>query len=537
MAEIRARQWWPDRLLTDDLDQDVARVPDKVAIVDQNATTGGGTTLSYRQLRRLSTRIALGLVQLGVAPGDIVSCQLPNWWQFAALYLACARIGAVINPLMPIFRRRELAYMLSFCEAKVMVIPKTFRGFDHEVLLDQLRPELPALQRVLVLGSDDERTDFERYFLRRRWEDELDAAAVFAERRPSPDDVTLLLYTSGTTGEPKGVLHTHNTMLRAAAVLIEHLRLSGDDTGFMASPLAHVTGMLIGMALPIMLGAKVVLQDVWNPVRAAQLLQDEAATMTSGATPFLADLTQAVADHAYDISSFRLFHAGGSPIPRVLVQRASETMGIDVTTAWGMSELGLGTSTSPDDPPQKLFSSDGRQVCDAEVRVVDEQGAPLPPDTEGRLQVRCASLFVGYLKRPEAYGVDAGGWFETGDNARMDAEGYIRITSRAKDIIIRGGENIPVAEVEDLLYRHPAVQDAAIVAMPDERLGERGCAFVVLRPGHALSFKDMVDYLGACGLARNYLPERIEIITEMPRTLSGKIQKFKLREAAQAFPA
>ncbi|MBI3993999.1 MAG: AMP-binding protein, partial [Candidatus Lambdaproteobacteria bacterium] len=324
---------------------------------------------------------------------------------------------------------------------------------------------------------------------------------------------------------------------RAASVLGEHLRMTRADTIFMASPVAHVTGMFIGMVLPIMLGAKAVLQDVWNPLRAAQLLQDEAVTMTSGATPFLADLTRAVAEHDYDISSFRLFHAGGSPIPRVLAQQASESMGIDVTTAWGMSELGLGTSTSPDDPPHKLFSSDGRAVADVDVRVVDEQGAPLPPDTQGRLQIRCASLFVGYLKRPADYGVDADGWFDTGDNARMDAEGYIRITGRSKDIIIRGGENIPVAEVEELLYRHPAVQDAAIVAMPDERLGERGCAFVVLRPQRALSFQDMLDYLSSCGLARNYFPERLEIIAEMPRTLSGKIQKFKLRETAQAFSA
>ncbi|MBI3992286.1 MAG: AMP-binding protein, partial [Candidatus Lambdaproteobacteria bacterium] len=219
VAQIRARGWWPDRLLTDDLERAVSQVSDKVAIVDHNTATGRSTTVSYRQLHRLSTRIALGLVQLGVGPGDIVSCQLPNWWQFGALYLACARIGAVINPLMPIFRRRELAYMLGFCAAKVMVIPRTFRGFDHQGLLDQLRPELPALQSVLVIGGGDAGNDFEHCLLRRRWEDELDAGAIFAQRRPSPEDVTLLLYTSGTTGAPKGVMHTHNTMLRAASVL------------------------------------------------------------------------------------------------------------------------------------------------------------------------------------------------------------------------------------------------------------------------------------------------------------------------------
>jgi len=215
------------------------------------------------------------------------------------------------------------------------------------------------------------------------------------------------------------------------------------------------------------------------------------------------------------------------------VQRASERLGALVISCWGMTENGAATTTRRDDPPDKVFGTDGTALEGLEVRVVGGAGAPLPPGREGRLQARGASNFVGYLKRPELFATDAEGWFETGDLATMDADGYIRITGRAKDVIIRGGENIPVVEVEQLLHRHPAVQDVAVVAMPDPRLGERGCAFATLKPGHALSFAEMAGFLEEHQMARTYLPERLEIIDEMPRTASGKIQKFELREIAK----
>jgi cyclohexanecarboxylate-CoA ligase len=200
-----------------------------------------------------------------------------------------------------------------------------------------------------------------------------------------------------------------------------------------------------------------------------------------------------------------------------------------------MSECGVVTMTRPDDAPDTVFGSDGRALDGMAVRVIDDAGQAAPAGTEGRLQTQGSCLFVGYLKRPEAYGVDPDGWFDTGDLARMDEGGYIRITGRAKDIIIRGGENIPVADVEELLYRHPAVQDAAIVAMPDARLGERACAFVTLKPGAAFDFDTLTDWLRHSGLARTYWPERLELVSELPRTASGKIQKFALRERAQTF--
>lgn len=304
----------------------------------------------------------------------------------------------------------------------------------------------------------------------------------------------------------------------------------------MGSPLAHQTGFMYAVILAIVQHCKCVLQDVWDADQAAQLIAKHNCTITLGSTPFLSDLVRSQQSRPQDVSHLRLFLCAGAPIPRVLLHEAQHTHpNLYVMSAWGMTEMGIATATYPGDPQEKVFDTDGRALPHQAVRVVDENDAVVADGVEGRLQSRCATTFIGYLKRPDAYKVDADFWLDTGDNARMDVDGYIRITGRSKDIIIRGGENIPIVEVEELLYRHPAIEDAAIVAMPDTRLGERGCAFVTLRPNGSLDFGAMVDYLIEGGLIKQYLPERLEVITEFPRTPSGKIQKFKLRETAQLF--
>ena len=537
IAAARRAGSWHDRLITDYLDDAVRSAPDRVAIVDGSGHGGKSVTLSYRSLARQVNRIAAGLVSLGVRQNDVVAYQLPNCWQFTALSLACVRIGAVANPLMPIFRHRELAFMLSHAEAKVVVVPRRFRGFDYPAMMAELREQLPALEQVLVVGGDGAQA-FEARLLREETDGSADAGDEdpgqgFAARRPGPNDVTELQYTSGTTGEPKGVMHTANTLVGTILPFIGRLGLGSRDVVLMASPMAHQTGFLYGLMMPIMLGAKAVLQDVWSAERALSLIQEQRVTFTMAATPFLADLTESPALGSYDLASLRIFLTAGAPIPRVLVRQATERLRVHVVSAWGMTENGAVTTTKLDDPPEKTFATDGCCLAGMTVRVVDDGGRPLPPGGEGRLQVRGAFNFVGYLKRPQAYAVDAGGWFETGDRARMDEQGYIRITGRDKDIIIRGGENVPVVEVEQMLYRHPAIQDAAIVAMPDERLVERACAYVVPREGQTLTFDELIAYLAGQRMAKQYLPERLVLIEEMPRTPSGKIQKFRLREMAR----
>ena len=469
---------------------------------------------------------------MGVRNGDIIACQLPNWWQFVALYLACVRLGAVINPLMPIFRQRELRYMLGFAEAKVLVIPRLFRNCDYPAMLAEIRPDLPRLERPLVIGGEGE-DSFEQSLLGRRWEDDHDLADIVARQSPTPDGVTQLLYTSGTTGEPKGVLHTSNTLISILLQYAKRLELTERDAIFMASPMGHQAGFMYGLMLAPLLGAKLVLQDIWNPDDAALLIQDEAVTYTMGSTPFLADLTASPVVERTDLSSLRTFVSSGAPIPSHLVERATRRLGARIISAWGMSENGSVTTTIPGDPDARIFGTDGVALPGIEVRVVDADDKPLPPGTEGRLQCRGISMFLGYFRRPDLSVPTADGWFDTGDLARMDRDGYIRITGRAKDIIIRGGENIPVVEIENIIYRHPAVWQVAIVGVPDERLGERACAFVVLREGENLSFPELVAYLEQQELARQYFPEFLEIIPQMPQTASGKIQKFQLRAMAK----
>jgi cyclohexanecarboxylate-CoA ligase len=449
----------------------------------------------------------------------------------APLYLACVRIGAVINPIMHIFRHRELSYILDFVETKVLLIPQRFRGFDFPPMIDELRGQLPKLAHVLVDGGEGD-DSLQDVLLKRRWEDEMDAARLFAERRPDPNAVTEVIFTSGTTGQPKGAMHTHNTTISGMETTVRGLGLGADDVMLMSSPLGHNTGFLAGLLLPLIMHGKIVWQDLWEVVTAAQLIQDEGVTLSMGATPFLSDLVNNAAVERYDTSSLRMFITAGAPIPRMLVQAAAEKFRMKVISAWGMSENSLNTFCRVDDPPEKTFNTDGGPAPGVSLRILDEDGNVLPAEEEGRLQVKGPFNFVGYLKKPELNDTDEEGWFETGDNARMDADGYIRITGRSKDIIIRGGENIPVVEVENLLYRHPAIEDAAVVGMPDERLGERGCAFVTLRSGQSFSFREMLEFFAGQHLAKNYWPERLEIISELPRTPSGKVQKFKLRELA-----
>ncbi|MBX3493027.1 MAG: cyclohexanecarboxylate-CoA ligase [Parvibaculum sp.] len=533
---MNAGGFWPGKTAADYLDRCIAEMPDKTAVVDFNSATNEATRLSYRDFGKIVERIAAGLAELGVEKGDVVSCQLPNWWQFTALHLACVRIGAVTNPLMPIFRERELSFMLGLAESKILVIPRAFRGFDYPAMVANIRAGLPQLKDVLVIGGDGE-TSFEKVLLDTPWEQRRDAGRLFAARRPDPDDVTQLMYTSGTTGEPKGVMHTSNTLLSNILVCAERLGLGADDVMFMASPMAHQTGVMYGLVMPILAGATAILQDVWGPKRASASISGEGITFTMASTPFLSDLTETVAADGSDVSRLRIFLVAGAPIPRALVERARQILGTNIVSAWGMTENGLVTTTCLDDSDDKAINTDGRALPGMEVQVVDSENRPLPVGEEGMLKARACSTFVGYLKRPDWYNHDAEGWFDTGDLARIDGQGYIRLTGRSKDIIIRGGENVPVVEIEDLLFRHPDIQDVAIVGVPDERLGERACAFIVPKPGHEVGLREVVAFLEEHRVARQYLPERVETVDELPRTPSGKVQKFKLREIAVALPA
>ncbi len=524
IARERARGLWPERVATDYLERWAQEKPQATALVGWRLDEDRETRLTWSELADRTARLAAALERMGAGAGDVVSFQLPNWWEFVVAYLATVRLGAVANPLMPIFRQRELSFMLRQAEASIFIAPAVFRGFDHEALARELVREMPAM-KLLIAGG--------------RGEDAFDAALAaepgtrFARgSRLAPDDVTQLLYTSGTTGESKGALHTSNTLLCAVRAFVERMAVGEDEVIFMPSPLAHQLGFCYGMLMSLYRGIPLVMTDIWRPGRAAQLIEANGATFTFAATPFVADLAALAGDGKKKLGRLRLFASSGAPIPPAVAQAARERLGVPVAACWGMTECASVTITPPDG--SRATESDGCALANGEVRVLDAERKEARRGEVGAMQVRGASLFAGYLKRPQLYQLDEEGWFDTGDLARMDAEGYIRICGRSKDVIIRGGENIPVVEVEAALYRMPQIADAAVVAMPDPRLQERACAFVTLRRGSSLDLEAIARHLAGEGFSKHFWPERLEVLAEMPRTPTGKIQKFVLRELAKS---
>lgn len=521
---------WLNQTILDFLRSAVEKNPDKTALVSFKVENQTEQTFSYQQIWDMTNKIALGLKQLGVEKNDVVSCQLPNWWEFTLLYLACSRIGAVLNPLMPIFRERELEFMLKHGESKVFVVPKTFRNFSHEQLANQLHSKLETLQHVVVVNGEGE-NNFDCLLVNHGLEQNAAAIAELDRLESGPDDITQLIFTSGTTGEPKGVMHTANTLFSNIVPYAERLHLAENDVVLMASPMAHQTGFMYGLMMPIQLNTKVVLQDVWDVSKAVDLIHQHQVNFTMASTPFLNDLSNTVAEQHDKVDSLKIFLCAGAPIPGPLVQKAREILGVKVISAWGMTECGAVTTTCPEDDDERSFNTDGIALPGVDVKIVDKTGQTKPVNESGRLMIRACSGFGGYLKRAHLNDTDADGWFDTGDIAYQDEKGYIRICGRKKDVIIRGGENIPVAEIESLLYKHPNVAVVALVAYADERLGERACAIIKLKdPTQSLSFNELVDFLKTHNLAVQYIPERLEIWDEIPMTPSGKIQKFKLRE-------
>ncbi|MDQ0260417.1 AMP-binding protein [Sinomonas atrocyanea] len=529
-ADFRAKGYWKNRLLLDYFDDAVAADPDKIASID----AAGPTT--YREMAAEVEAIAAGLISLGVEAGDTVSIQLPNRHEWIVAHLAAERVGAVTNALIPIYRDREIEYMASKARAKVIFIPDTFRNFDYVAMIGRLRGSLPQLRHAVVLGTGPAAPAADGFL---SWADLAErgrarglTAAEAAGRRPDPDDLALVMFTSGTTGRPKGAMHSHNTVLSGALPWPDRLGMDSTSVIHMASTFGHLTGYLFGVALPIMLGATGVFQEVWQPAEFVELVEEHGIQHTSGATPFLQDILTApnLADH--DVSSLARFCCMGAPIPRAVVHAAKEKLpGLNVFGGWGQTECCLVTMGSPEDPVEKVLDSDGRVLPGMELRLVDYAGEPVPTGTEGRIQIRGSFLFRGYLEQLDATLSEFDGeWFDTGDLGTQDEDSYVRLAGRTKDIIMRGGENVPVAYVENVLYEHPRVAAVALVAVPHPRLQEIGGAVVQLNDSDPFTLEDLRAFLEAKGLAKPYWPEILKVVPELPRTPSGKIQKYKIRQ-------
>lgn len=520
--EYRQKGYWGDATLADYWKMAVLSSPEKVAVIDQQ-----GTSYTYAELDDLAGRLAAYLKEVGVEPGDFVSFQLPGWAEYTVIYGACLKAGAVVNPILPNFRAEELSFVLNKCQSKVLFIPTEFRNFDYPGMVRTLMPKIPSLREVVMVEKD------------KKANEGMTLGRVIREFSPqagnsirSADDLAAVLFTSGTEGFPKGVMLTHNNIISSERAFAAALNVTYLDVMLMPAPVAHATGFHHGVTLPFIVGAKSVLLDIFNPDTSLELIERERITCSMGSTPFVYDILRSLQKKKYDISSLRFFLCGGAPIPRHMVKEALEA-GFKVLGVYGATESVPHTAGRLDDPLERIISSDGVAVPNVEIKVVDEARQPVPVGVEGEEASRGPNVFVGYLKEPEltARVLDDEGWYYGSDLCTMDDDGYIRITGRKKDIIIRGGENISSNEIENIILQHPNVREAGVVAMPDQRLGERACVYLVLKNAdQGLTMEEMTAFFEEKNVAKYKYPERLEIVESLPRTASGKIQKFMLRQ-------
>ncbi|EOY3642553.1 medium-chain fatty-acid--CoA ligase [Escherichia coli] len=521
-AAYRQQGLWGDASLADYWQQTARAMPDKIAVVDNH-----GASYTYSALDHAASCLANWMLAKGIESGDRIAFQLPGWCEFTVIYLACLKIGAVSVPLLPSWREAELVWVLNKCQAKMFFAPTLFKQTRPVDLILPLQNQLPQLQQIVGVDKLAPATS------------SLSLSKIIADNTPLTtaitthgDELAAVLFTSGTEGLPKGVMLTHNNILASERAYCARLNLTWQDVFMMPAPLGHATGFLHGVTAPFLIGARSVLLDIFTPDACLALLEQQRCTCMLGATPFVYDLLNVLEKQPADLSALRFFLCGGTTIPKK-VARECQQLGIKLLSVYGSTESSPHAVVNLDDPLSRFMHTDGYAAAGVEIKVVDDARKTLPPGCEGEEASRGPNVFMGYFDEPEltARALDEEGWYYSGDLCRMDEAGYIKITGRKKDIIVRGGENISSREVEDILLQHPKIHDACVVAMPDERLGERSCAYVVLKaPHHSLSLEEVVAFFSRKRVAKYKYPEHIVVIEKLPRTASGKIQKFLLRK-------
>lgn len=521
-AAYRQQGLWGDASLADYWQQTARAMPDKIAVVDNH-----GASYTYSALDHAASCLANWMLAKGIESGDRIAFQLPGWCEFTVIYLACLKIGAVSVPLLPSWREAELVWVLNKCQAKMFFAPTLFKQTRPVDLILPLQNQLPQLQQIV--GVDKLAPATSSLSLSQIIADNTSLTTAITTHG---DELAAVLFTSGTEGLPKGVMLTHNNILASERAYCVRLNLTWQDVFMMPAPLGHATGFLHGVTAPFLIGARSVLLDIFTPDACLALLEQQRCTCMLGATPFVYDLLNLLEKQPADLSALRFFLCGGTTIPKK-VARECQQRGIKLLSVYGSTESSPHAVVNLDDPLSRFMHTDGYAAAGVDIKVVDDARKTLPPGCEGEEASRGPNVFMGYFDEPEltARALDEEGWYYSGDLCRMDEAGYIKITGRKKDIIVRGGENISSREVEDILLQHPKIHDACVVAMPDERLGERSCAYVVLKaPHHSLSLEEVVAFFSRKRVAKYKYPEHIVVIEKLPRTASGKIQKFLLRK-------
>jgi non-ribosomal peptide synthetase component E (peptide arylation enzyme) len=494
--------------------------PDRVAIVDR------GRRVTYGELKTRVDRVAAGFKALGIGSGDVVTIQLPNWAEFAYVFVALERLGAVANQIGPDFRSREVDYILRFSESRAFVCPASFKNFDYLKMIGELRPGLPDLKAVCVLG---------RPAPSGAGLVSLDALVEDAGAGPPPlgggqqaNDVMRMAFTSGTTGNPKGVIHSHNTTLSTCRTLNTDMHVTPDEVFLIYLPLGLNWGYLT-LVQAIMAGARAVLLDQFSARAALELIQRERVTYIPTAPASIIAMLNEPDLGRFDLASLRVIITGGASCPIETIREFRARMHGHLIELYGMLETGFHTYTRLEDDPEAVTGTVGTVSSGLGLRLIDESGRDVPAGAVGEIAAQGPSVHLGYHKNPSANAelFTADGWFRTGDLGQLDPAGNVKIVGRLKEMINRGGKKFFPREIEEILYTHPKILHAAIVGIPDARLGERNCLCVIPRPGQTLTLDEAVGYLRD-GVATYKLPETIEVFDELPFTPTGKIQRHVL---------
>jgi len=495
--------------------------PDEVAVVDGDSVAEREHT--FGQLASDSAKLACWLREQGMRAGDVASVQLPNVYEAVVVALGLQQVGMVINPVLPNYRLKELSYIFTKAETKVVFIPDSYRGFDHLTLIDDVAREARLeLLQVIVGVSTGEHPTLASIL-------EGSAPEVIPPSELDPSYMSEIIFSSGTEAEPKAVMHTEQTTSFSVRNVQEWLSLADHDVVYMPSPVGHSTGFNYGLRLAMHLGLKLVLQDKWDSKVAVDLIDRHQCTYTLAATTFLKELSDELRVQERTLPSLRLFGCGGAPVPSELVD-AANAVGIRVQRLYGSTEVLAVTWHEPESSLDRRRDSDGHPVINVEMELRDDNERVCGVQEPGEILVRSPGTSVGYFQDPErtaaTYMPD--GWIRTGDIGEIDESGDLRIVGRKKEIIIRGGLNIAPREIEDMLVAMPQIEQAAVVGIADARLGEKCCACVRLREGESLNFESMVKFLSAGGLAKYKLPEALELFDELPMTSTGKVQKHMI---------
>jgi cyclohexanecarboxylate-CoA ligase len=513
---------WPGETFSALLDARARDAGDRTYVIE--GSRDGDRVHTFGDLKRRADRLAVALAKLGVGAGDVVSYQLPNRFEAAALACAIDRRGAVQNPIITIYREREVSFACRQARTRVLVVPGIVRNFDHRELARTVQRESSALEHVLTLGAEPLPGQRALESL----EDE--PGAPLGPSPLGPYDVSFVLYTSGTTADPKGVLHTSSTLAGLNTAQRAVFGGAPDDRGLLQFPLMHIGGIAMFVRAQLQHGTSTVFMDGNDPALAIDLIERWQVTGAGGPPAILQAMMAAPNFAPEKLRSVRLSGSGAADVSPELIRTVSERFDCFAYRSYGMTECPMVTSGRPGDPPAKCHGTDGRPSPGCTVRAVDESGRPVPSGVEGELELFGPQLCVGYLDSTLDVAFTDDGFIRSGDLGVIDAEGFVRITGRRKDVIIRKGENLSAKSIEDDLAAHPKVADVAVVGVPDPETGERVCACVVVRPGAGtLDLREVREFMRARGVMIQKIPEQLDLVDELPRNATGKVRKDALR--------